>query len=672
MAALRNVLIANRGEIACRIARTCRARGLGVATIHSSADARARHVREIGESVLVGGAAASDSYLRIDAVLAAARTVGADAIHPGYGFLAENPDFCRAVEAAGLCFIGPSADTLEGFGDKAAAKQAASANGVPTIPGSDGALHDPQAIGAAALTMGLPLLLKAAAGGGGRGQRVVRDADTLAADIEAALREARSAFGESGLILERLIENARHVEVQIAGDGQGRVIHLFERDCSLQRRHQKVIEEAPAPGLAPALLERIRADAVRLCASVGYRGLGTVEFLVQRDDYWFLEVNPRLQVEHPVTEAVTGLDLVALQLRIAAGDGLGLSQDDVRLRGHAVEARIYAEDPRAGFAPSTGLIRGLTLPDGMARIESGVDDGDEITPYYDAMIAKLVTLGPDRAAAFASLEAALDGTAVGGLTANIAFLKALVRRPEVRSCDLHTRLIDTVLDDILGAGEDADRERLRAAVATTVWLLSQRGTEGTWQAAALTGWRLGTGALPVSRGATLRMSAGASAMAISVTPAGDRFLVTVGDGQPVDIRLAREAAAGMWSVETRTATWRVNAVVRGSTIVLSGPIGAAIFQAEGALAGAATAQAAEGSVHSPLMGIIVKVAVRDGQIVDAGETVAVLESMKMEMPIKAPRAGRVTGLACEMGQMVERGQKLAEIVEGKTDDGELS
>ncbi|MEP4572323.1 biotin carboxylase N-terminal domain-containing protein, partial [Marinobacter sp.] len=342
---IKTLLIANRGEIACRIARTARACGITPIGVHSDADSNAFHVREIGQSIRLGAGPASESYLKVDAVIAAARSVGADAIHPGYGFLAENPNFARAVEASGMIFMGPTPETLERFGDKASAKAAAVTASVPVIPGTEGAQSDPQKIAAAVREMGLPVLLKAVGGGGGRGQRLVTEAATLEEDIEGALREAKSTFGSEGLLLERFLPEARHVEVQIAGDGKGHVVHLFERDCTLQRRHQKVIEEAPAWGLPRALLDKIGQDAVRLGETLDYRGLGTVEFLVAGDEYYFLEVNPRIQVEHPVTEAITGLDLVSLHLRIAEGAGLGFTQGNLKITGHAVEARLYAEDP---------------------------------------------------------------------------------------------------------------------------------------------------------------------------------------------------------------------------------------------------------------------------------------------------------------------------------------
>lgn len=348
----KKILIANRGEIACRIARTCHRLGVAVAGVHSSADADALHVKVIGESIEIGGAAASDSYLQIDTVIAAAKTTGAQAIHPGFGFLAENATFARAVEAAGLVFIGPTPDVIERLGDKASAKQEAEAATVPIVPGSKTPSEDTTEITRIVRELGLPVMLKAAAGGGGKGMRAVSHLDGVANEIESAMREAKNSFGYPGLIVEKLIERGRHIEVQIAGDGKGNVVHLFERECSLQRRHQKLIEEAPAANLSAALREKIVADAVRLGKRLNYRGVGTVEFILSGDAYYFLEVNPRLQVEHPVTEMVTGIDIVELMLRIAAGEGLPFTQNEVTCSGHAVEARICAEDPAMTFCPA--------------------------------------------------------------------------------------------------------------------------------------------------------------------------------------------------------------------------------------------------------------------------------------------------------------------------------
>ena len=490
---IKTLLIANRGEIACRIARTARASGITPVGVHSQADANALHVREIGKSVCIGAGPASESYLKIDAVIAAAQSVGADAIHPGYGFLAENPDFARAVEAAGMIFMGPTPETLERFGDKASAKVAAVAAGVPVISGAEGARSDPQQIADEVRQMSLPVLLKAV-GGGGRGQRLVTDETTLMEDIQGALREAKSTFGSEGLLLERFLPEARHIEVQIAGDGKGHVVHLFERDCTLQRRHQKVIEEAPAWGLPRTLLDEIAHDAVRLGETLDYRGLGTVEFLVAGDEYFFLEVNPRIQVEHPVTEAITGLDLVALHLRIAEGAGLGLAQDDLKINGHAVEARLYAEDPAMQFAPSTGTLTTLSLPSGL-RIDSGVEEGDAVTPYYDPMIAKLIVHAPDRETALARLATALDHVAVEGVETNRAFLTALARNHEFERMQVHTRWIDGRIDQLTQPPALARPVLWKAAAAVLFVAAGRRDTaaEPWTNRDTFTGWRLGLG-----------------------------------------------------------------------------------------------------------------------------------------------------------------------------------
>ncbi|MDY7099493.1 MAG: biotin carboxylase N-terminal domain-containing protein, partial [Pseudomonadota bacterium] len=497
----------------------------------------------------LGAGPASESYLKVDAVIAAARSVGADAIHPGYGFLAENPDFARAVEASGMIFMGPTPETLERFGDKASAKAAAVTASVPVIPGTEGAQSDPQEIAAAVREMGLPVLLKAVGGGGGRGQRLVTNEATLEEDIEGALREAKSTFGSEGLLLERFLPEARHVEVQIAGDGKGHVVHLFERDCTLQRRHQKVIEEAPAWGLPRALLDEIGHDAVRLGETLDYRGLGTVEFLVVGDRYYFLEVNPRIQVEHPVTEAITGLDLVALHLRIAEGAGLGLTQGDLKITGHAVEARLYAEDPEMQFAPSTGTLTTLSLPDGL-RIDSGVEEGDAVTPYYDPMIAKLVVHGPDRETALARLATALDHVAVEGVQTNRAFLSALARNPEFAQMQVHTRWIDGRIDALTQPRTLSRPELWKAAAAIFFVAMSRRDADADpWtNRNTFTGWRLGLGdeALEAGQRVSLTDSAGISGeLCVGPVKPGDRYTVLPENGDAITLT-AREITAGRW------------------------------------------------------------------------------------------------------------------------------
>ena len=662
---IRTLLIANRGEIACRIARTARISGIAPVGVHSQADANALHVREIGRSVCIGAGPASESYLRIDAVIAAARSVGADAIHPGYGFLAENADFARAVEAAGMIFMGPTPETLERFGDKASAKAAAVAAGVPVISGAVGARSDPVEIAAEVREMGLPVLLKAVGGGGGRGQRLVTDETTLMDDIEGALREARSTFGSEGLLLERFLPEARHVEVQIAGDGKGHVVHLFERDCTLQRRHQKVIEEAPAWGLPRTLLDKIAQDAVRLGETLAYRGLGTVEFLVSENEYFFLEVNPRIQVEHPVTEAITGLDLVALHLRIAEGAGLGLRQGDLRINGHAIEARLYAEDPAMQFAPSTGRLTTLSLPGGL-RIDSGVAEGDAVTPYYDPMIAKLIVHAPDRETALARLATALDHVAVEGVQTNRTFLVALVRNPEFGQMQVHTRWIDGRIDE-LTKPSPLSRPELWKAAAAVLFMVSGRceNSANPWaNRDGFTCWRLGLGgdALEAGQRVTLTDAAGASEeLRVGPVKSGDQYTVLSEIGDAVTLSV-REIAPGRWRLSQGEDVYLIDARLHAGEIEMDTWEGRLIFRPAAPLDFAGGDAAADRAVASPLTGMIVDVKVADGQPVAEGDVVAVMESMKMEISIRAAAAGTASNISVSNGDMVERGQIIAEIL----------
>ncbi|EIE51256.1 biotin carboxylase [Salipiger aestuarii] len=662
---IKTLLIANRGEIACRIARTARASGITPVGVHSEADANALHVREIGHSVCVGAGPASESYLKIDAVIAAAQSVGADAIHPGYGFLAENPDFARAVEAAGMIFMGPTPQTLERFGDKASAKEAAVAAGVPVISGAEGARSDPRQIAAEVREMGLPVLLKAVGGGGGRGQRLVTDEATLVEDIEGALREAKSTFGSEGLLLERFLPEARHVEVQIAGDGKGHVVHLFERDCTLQRRHQKVIEEAPAWGLPRTLLDDIAHDAVRLGETLDYRGLGTVEFLVAGEEYFFLEVNPRIQVEHPVTEAITGLDLVALHLRIAEGAGLGLVQDDLAISGHAVEARLYAEDPAMQFAPSTGTLTTLSLPDGL-RIDSGVEEGDAVTPFYDPMIAKLIVHAPDRETALARLATALDHVAVEGVQTNRAFLTALARDPEFEQMQVHTRWIDGRLDELTQAGSLARPELWKAAAAVLFVATSRRDLcADPWtNRDTFTGWRLGLGgdAIEAGQRVTLTDSGGASEeLRVGPVKHKDRYTVLSETGDAATLT-AREIKPGRWRLSEGDTVHHINARLHAGVIEMDTPEGRLVFRPAAPLDFAGGDVAADRAVASPLTGMIVEIKVAEGQTVAEGDVIAIMESMKLEISIRAAAAGIASNISVSNGDMVDRGQVIAEIL----------
>ncbi|MBB05063.1 MAG: biotin carboxylase [Pseudooceanicola sp.] len=662
---IKTLLIANRGEIACRIARTARASGITPVGVHSEADANALHVREIGKSICIGAGPASESYLKIDAVIEAAKSVGADAIHPGYGFLAENADFARAVDAAGMIFMGPTPETLERFGDKASAKEAAVAASVPVIAGAEGARSDPQEIADEVRAMGLPVLLKAVGGGGGRGQRLVTDETTLIEDIEGALREAKSTFGSEGLLLERFLPEARHVEVQIAGDGKGHVVHLFERDCTLQRRHQKVIEEAPAWGLPRTLLDKVAKDAVRLGETLDYRGLGTVEFLVANDEYFFLEVNPRIQVEHPVTEAITGLDLVALHLRIAEGTGLGLVQEDLTINGHAVEARLYAEDPAMQFAPSTGTLTTLSLPEGL-RIDSGVEEGDEVTPYYDPMIAKLIVHAPDRETALARLATALDHVGVEGVQTNRAFLTALARNPEFERMQVHTRWIDGRIEELTKPPALA-RPELWKAAAAILFVASGRSdlhAEPWTNRETFTGWRLGLGGdtLEAGQRVTLTDATGNSEeLRVGPVKTGGQYTVISEEGDKLTLS-AREITPGRWRIAEGEAVFLIDARRHAGVIELDTPEGRLIFRPAAPLDFAGGDAAADRAVTSPLTGMIVEVKVADGQTVAEGDVIAVMESMKLEISIRATAAGIASEISVSNGDMVDRGQVIAEIL----------
>lgn len=668
---IKTLLIANRGEIACRIARTARAQGITPVGVHSDADANALHVREIERSILIGVGPASESYLKIDAVIAAAKQAGADAIHPGYGFLAENPEFAKSVEAAGMIFVGPTTETLDRFGDKASAKEAAIAAGVPVVSGAAGAKSDPDEIAAEVRKMGFPVLLKAVGGGGGRGQRLVETEETLMQDIEGALREAKSTFGSEGMLLERFLPKARHVEVQIAGDGNGHVVHLFERDCTLQRRHQKVIEEAPAWGLPRDLLDQIASDAVKLGESLNYRGLGTVEFLVADGAYFFLEVNPRIQVEHPVTEAITGLDLVSLHIRIAEGAGLGLVQSDITCTGHAVEARLYAEDPANEFAPSTGEITTLALPQGV-RVDNGVAEGDEVSPFYDPMITKLIVHAKDRETALAHLAEALDQTIVAGVETNRDFLAALTRDADFAKMNVHTRWIDTRIKALTTLAKD-NQGGLWRAVAAMLFVSKGRNdlTTNPWAAhSGFTGWRLrsGDGLIDAGQRVTLT-SADLEAEELRVGPIDAAGQVTVFSADETPLMLVCvELEPGLWQVTHNGEVLMMRARINGAAIEISTKNMRRLFNATPPLAFAGAEASAERQVESPLTGLIVDVIVSEGEAIAEGDVIAILESMKMEISIKAAASGIATNISVSKGMMVDRGQIIAEIAPTESEE----
>ena len=656
------VLIANRGEIACRIIRTLRAMGIRSVAVFSDADADAQHVRDADVAVRIGPASAALSYLSIPAVMEAARRAGAQAIHPGYGFLAESASLAQACMDAGIVFIGPSVHAIATMGDKITAKAAVSARGVPVVPGlarpglSDDELSD------AAVEVGFPVLIKPSAGGGGKGMHIVEHADGMAAALAAARREASAAFGDDTLFLERFVQNPRHIEVQVLADGYGKVIHLGERECSLQRRHQKVIEEAPSPLLDEATRARIGAAACETARSVNYLGAGTVEFIVaadRPDDFFFMEMNTRLQVEHPVTEQVTGVDLVEQQVRVAAGEALTLTQSDIVLQGHSIEARVYAESPREGFLPAAGYVRGMRMPTGVGiRVDSGLRAGVEVTTDYDPMLAKIIATGADRPEALRRLVEALGETAVFGIDTNVEFLRLLLQVPEVVAGTLDTGLIERVQDSLpyaAGSAAAVDHAAVIGAVLLEERARANATSRGVW--GKTRGWRLGED-VPVRYDLTVDGAAekhtvrvGARAVSVSGGPALPVCVVEFNprEGGPFDARIDWDGAV------SRVAGFEhpdgVDIAASGAVfeVRIARPVRARVADVE---------EAPE--VVSPMPGTVVAVAAEEGALVDAGAAIVVVEAMKMEHVVRANVAGRVR-LSVSVGDRVSRGQGLAAI-----------
>lgn len=667
----RKILIANRGEIACRIARTLRQMDIAAATVHSTADAQSLHVQEIGESVWIGDAPARQSYLNIEAVIAAAQRVGADAVHPGFGFLSENADFARRCAEAGLTFIGPSPEVLTLFGDKAQAKQLAQRLGIVTAGGLDEPSDDVDTLLRALSPLPRPCILKAVAGGGGKGMRVLREGDDARAAIEAAIREGRSAFGDGRLIAERYLGGPRHIEVQILGDGRGQVMHLWDRECSLQRRFQKVVEEAPATSISQALRERLQAQAVALGQAVNYLGLGTVEFAVSGEEAVFLEVNPRLQVEHTVTESVTGLDLVALQIRTVHDGYLPLSEAErPEPRGVAVQVRLYAEDAAQGFLPATGRVDVFDVARDV-RVDAGVTAGSVISPHYDPMIAKLIAHGQTREAALQVMRGALAQTSVLGVTSNREFLQALLTDPRVRANEVNTEFIDTWL-----ANHQA-QPVLPAEVAAllAVWLVQGRrpmtdpgrshgDALGAWQDAGLTGWRLRRAdTLPAI---TWQASGTAGAWRVGFGGVmNDAQQVRV-DDQMFQVVVpeidGRDSSSPWLSVNVDGRAVRLRASV--SEAHISADLGARSLALDLQALRSRSMGGGDGTrdkMRAPMMGLIIAVHVKEGDMVQAGQRLATMESMKMEMTISAPVTGRVSWVGCADKDKVERHQELFRI-----------
>lgn len=657
------VLIANRGEIACRIIATLRRLGIRSVAVYSDADAGARHVSLADSAKRLGPASASQSYLSIEAVVAAALESGADAIHPGYGFLAENADFARACADAGVAFIGPTPDAIRVMGDKIAAKLAVEERGVPTVPGIARPGLTDEALIAAAPGIGYPLLIKPSAGGGGKGMHVVERESELAAAIAAARREAATSFGDDTLFIERYLSVPRHIEVQILADAHGDVIHLGERECSLQRRHQKVIEEAPSPLLDEATRAAIGEAACRTACSVDYRGAGTVEFIVEAsrpDQFFFMEMNTRLQVEHPVTEQVTGIDLVEQQLRIAAGERLPLLQEDVRLTGHSIEARVYAEDPATGFLPTGGRVELVSHPEGPGiRVDTAISTGLAVSVDYDPMLAKIVARGDTREEARRRLVAALGETAVIGFPTNVEFMRLLLERPEVRAGELDTGLIGR-LQDRLAYAEPDDRAFAEAALLLDAVDPSPPGGGAAVSAAGRPwdrrdGWRLGA---PAPR--VYRLVCGEHRRTVRVSGARPGPLrVQLGEGPAHAARILRKKAH-RWTIDVDGRARSGIVVVDRGAVRLARDGAVLEIRIERPARGAGSEASSDPQLLSPMPGTVAFTSVEDGALVQVGDPVIVVEAMKMEHVLRAGVAG-VVSLRAAPGESVARGQTLAVI-----------
>ncbi|NOQ61885.1 acetyl/propionyl/methylcrotonyl-CoA carboxylase subunit alpha [Mycolicibacterium fortuitum] len=652
------VLVANRGEIAVRVIRTLRAMGIRSVAVFSDADAGARHVSEADVAVRIGPAAARQSYLDIDAVVSAAQRTGAQAVHPGYGFLSENAEFAAALQAAGIVFIGPPASAIATMGDKIAAKAAVSAFGVPVVPGiSRPGLTDEELI-AGAPEVGFPVLVKPSAGGGGKGMRVVEQAADLPAALVSARREAAAAFGDDTLFLERFVLRPRHIEVQVLADGHGNVIHLGERECSLQRRHQKVIEEAPSPLLDAATRARIGAAACDTARSVDYTGAGTVEFIVSADapdEFFFMEMNTRLQVEHPVTEMVTGVDLVEQQIRIAAGDKLSLGQDDIVMTGHAVEARVYAEDAANGFLPTGGPVLGLREPGGPGvRVDSGLVAGSVVGSDYDPMLSKVIAYGPDRTAALHKLDRALADTAVLGLTTNTEFLRFLLADPDVAAGRLDTGLLDRRAPDFAPQAL-GDPELIAAAAYQWISNWTEAGDD-LW--ARPTGWRVGERAP-----AAFRLRAGERTDHVYLTGNPEQASATVENGETHTVSAAFVDDQFTLTLDGIRAEYLVATQLSGGVgqLWLAGA-GRSFLVEEVREAPVRPGDEHSGDAElvSPMPGSVVAVGVASGTEVTAGTMVVTVEAMKMEHALTAPTDG-VAELLVAVGDQVKVGQPLARI-----------
>lgn len=652
------LLIANRGEIACRIMRSAKALGIRTVAVYSSADKDALHVRSADMAVAIGDAAAADSYLRADRVIEAAQTAGAHAIHPGYGFLAENADFAELCAQAGIIFVGPPPSAVRAMGSKSKAKALMHSAGVPVVPGYHGATQDDATLIEQAGLVGYPLLVKASAGGGGKGMRVVHAASQLSAALDSARREARSAFGDDQLLLERYVEAGRHVEIQVFFDSHGNGVHLFERDCSVQRRYQKVMEEAPAPGLSDSLRAAMYAAALSAARAVDYEGAGTVELIVGQDEFFFMEMNTRLQVEHPVTELITGVDLVEWQLRVAAGEPLPLTQSEIQQHGHAVEARVYAEDPARGFLPAVGTLAHLQIPqlDGV-RVDSGVAQGDAISIHYDPMIAKVIAAAPTRAAALRRLSNALATIEIAGLTTNTMFLQRLLAHDEVCAGAMDTGLLDRVGEELTSATVDSTD----ATRAACVWLAHRNASAQQVAADSMEpaspwfsrdGWRMNHDYVE-----TLEFARPDGSIDSVIARYTDSQLTLQSSAQTLAAQ-SRQLDSHSFELTLGDVREHVSAHIDGCTVTLFVAGRTVVFDYVDPLATNTDAAVSAGSLRAPMPGKILEVYVSPGETVSSGQSLLLMEAMKMEHTIVAPQAGCVSEVRFSAGAQVDEGVEL--------------
>jgi 3-methylcrotonyl-CoA carboxylase alpha subunit len=654
---IKTLLIANRGEIACRIAGTARSMGIRTVAVYSEADAGALHVASCDVAIPIGPAAAAESYLRADVIIAAALDSGADAVHPGYGFLSENAGFADTCAEAGIIFVGPPASAIRAMGSKAEAKALMETAGVPLVPGYHGAEQDLATLTASAELIGYPVLLKASAGGGGRGMRVVEAAGDLESAIASARRESSAAFGDDRMLIEKYLTRPRHIEVQVFADGYGNAVHLFERDCSVQRRHQKVLEEAPAPDLDPTVRAAMGEAAVAAAKAIGYVGAGTVEFIMDSTGFYFMEMNTRLQVEHPITEMITGQDLVEWQLLVASGGPLPLLQDDIVETGHAFEARLYAEDP-VDFRPQTGQITHLRYPGSPARVDTGVRQGDSVSIHYDPMIAKLVVHGKDRGEALGRLSAALAATEVGGLVTNQPFLARLAAHPAFAAAEVHTGFIEEHAADLVPEAGAASAETLALVslallcrVSADARARASTSTDPTSPWHAVDGWRVNEAAI---RSFILELDGERSLVRLGRVDDGYRMLVP-SDGLMINGAIDTEGRLNA-TVDGRSMSHGL--AFDGDTVTLFGPDGPIVATLIDPLDAAGEMEVAGGRLTAPMPGKIVSVHVRDGTSVERGTPLIVLEAMKMEHTISAPSNGTVAKVHYQAGDLVEEGADL--------------